>query len=186
MFNGNFQLARVAALPGVKTTMTLDPRLIPARTRKMAARMIADGITVGGWQSKSVKIARIIAEHFGIALSNTHPRSYYLTIPKNDAVREQVVRIHEVDTVQYLLQDHKDRYFNRNAFTANRKSEVEMLLEGRNNYLHFRCKSRLAEATEVVTSFYRAQTATDTRYKQAVDLLMGDSPITLSCIPSNI
>jgi hypothetical protein len=180
-----FQTARVLTLPGVKTTMTLDPRSIPPRLRKMAARMIEDGVAVGGWSSKSAKIAQIVAENFGISLGCVRPSNHYTDVPKDDAVRAEVVRIMEVDLVQYLLQDH-GRYFDPTRVKDNHRTVAAELVTGERDWAHFYSKARMKEAVAVSIAYHRKQAVTDHRHKQAARFLMEDTPMALHTIPPNV
>lgn len=180
-----FQTARVMALPGIKTTMTLDPRSIPPRLRKMAARMIEDGVAVGGWSSKSAKIAQIVAENFGISLGRVRPSKHYMDVPKADDVRAEVVRIMEVDLVQYLLKDH-DKYFDPTRVKDNHRAGVAELLSGERHWAHFHSTARMNEAMVINLAYHRKQAVTDHRHKQAARALMEDTPMELHAIPPNV
>ncbi|MFM1990259.1 MAG: hypothetical protein RJA99_3216 [Pseudomonadota bacterium] len=179
-----FQTARVAALPGVETTMVLYPQNIPIRTRKAAARMLAGGVAVGGWASKSLKIARIVAEHFGIALARVHTHSRYVEVPHDNKVREDVLRVFDVDSVQYMLTANESRHhFNPSLFKERRARQVSQLLAGESDSLGFVSRARFNEAKAIVVEYHRRAASTDHHNKRAADFMLGTEPITLTHIP---
>lgn len=62
----HWELASVFKLPGIVTTMHLDPAKVPTRTKRAVQRMLIDGALKGGWNSKSRMLALLLDQQFDL------------------------------------------------------------------------------------------------------------------------
>lgn len=62
----HWDIARAAKIVGMQTTMNLDPTKITVRIKNRLIRWLEKGEYVGGWSSKSRRVAEVLAKEFDL------------------------------------------------------------------------------------------------------------------------
>jgi hypothetical protein len=150
-------IARTIQIPGVQPHVMFDPACVTPRIREAARRMIMNGVLVGGWASKSKKVANLLAAHTGLPFSqmtNRYLDMGRLTEGQATKLRELV----QADSAAALLAPKYTRWELRHMSdceraarhagnvrltTENNMKAIDNALRGdseRRTYLHFNDK----------------------------------------------
>lgn len=101
-----FDTARDLRLPGVVLTRAfVDPARMSTRMKNLVKKMIRQGHTEGGWNSKAKQLAQKLAECYGLVVVSRNLHGFSVPDRRlySDEIATRVVELIDADRALYLM-----------------------------------------------------------------------------------
>lgn len=142
-----WSVARMSKLPGATITTTLDSKQWTTRTKNAIKKMLMQGQIVGGYSSVTAKLAKAIAEQYGVAYHKVDAAHIYVTSPSPE-LRQMLLTIVEADFVSYRMERGDDNWSRRRFEEA----KQELLTSADQFNYYFNEKIFAEQARELVAA----------------------------------